>query len=64
MPRRRRLRRIIGRTWARLVEPFISWNRRYRDRQLLESLNDRMLGDIGIDRAAVGDSTTAFWRFR
>jgi uncharacterized protein YjiS (DUF1127 family) len=34
-----------------------------RDRQLLASLDPRMLRDLGLDRRAVeGDSTQDFWR--
>jgi uncharacterized protein YjiS (DUF1127 family) len=60
-----RLHRILGRPLARLVEQFTAWYQGYRDRHLLASLDDRMLGDIGIDRAALGsDSTMTFWRLR
>ena len=39
--------------------------RRARDKQLLASLDDRMLRDIGLDRAAVEtDSAVSFWRTR
>jgi uncharacterized protein YjiS (DUF1127 family) len=42
---------------------FSTWRKRRRDRQLLASLDDRSLGDIGIDRAKVeDDSTVSFWR--
>jgi uncharacterized protein YjiS (DUF1127 family) len=48
-----------------LVEHVVFWDRRVRARQMLASLDDRMLRDIGIDRAtAESDSTTSFWRWR
>lgn len=54
-----------GRTLARLVERVISWYRGYRDRRLLAGMDDRMLRDIGIDRATAGsERTTWFWRLR
>ena len=60
-----RFRIIFGRTLIRLVEGVISWDQCRRDRRLLASLDERMLRDIGIDRAAVeDDSTTSFWRSR
>jgi len=60
-----RLHTILGRTLARSVEHVISWYQGFRDRQLLASLDDRQLRDIGIDRATVGsDSTTSFWLLR
>ncbi len=58
-----RFHTILGRTLARLVKRVIAWYRGRRDRQLLASLDDQMLRDIGIDRATAGsDSTTSFWR--
>ena len=60
-----RFRTILGRRLARLVERVIAWDRGYRDRQFLASLDNRQLRDIGIDRATVGsDSAASFWRFR
>jgi uncharacterized protein YjiS (DUF1127 family) len=60
-----RLRTILGRTLVRLVEQVIARDQRRRDRRLLAILDDRMLRDIGIDRAtAESDSTTSFWRLR
>jgi uncharacterized protein YjiS (DUF1127 family) len=45
---------------------FISrWGAGFRDRRLLARLDDRMLRDLGIDRALVDDDSTAsFWRLR
>jgi len=58
-------RTILGRSLVRLVEHVISWNQGRHDRRLLASLNDRMLRDIGVNRARVeGDSTSSFWRLR
>jgi uncharacterized protein YjiS (DUF1127 family) len=60
-----RFRTILGRRLARLVERVIAWDRGYRDRQFLASLDDRQLRDIGIDRWALGrDGPTPFWRLR
>ncbi len=60
-----RFHTILGRTLARLVKHVISWYQGYRHRQLLVNLDDRMLRDIGIDRAAAeSDSTNSFWRLR
>ena len=60
-----RIHTILGRRLARSAEHLISWYQGFRDRQLLASLDDRMLRDIGIDRATVGsDSTTSFWLLR
>jgi uncharacterized protein YjiS (DUF1127 family) len=45
---------------------FTTTRRRYRrDRQLLASLSERELRDIGIDRTMVkNDSAVVFWRWR
>jgi len=41
------------------------WQMRARDRRLLASFDDRMLRDIGLDRASVDtESTGSFWRRR
>jgi len=48
--------------WTRLI---LSWRGSARDRRQLAGLDDRMLRDIGIDRAAVEDeSAISFWRLR
>jgi uncharacterized protein YjiS (DUF1127 family) len=50
---------------VRLVEYVIFWDQRRRDRRTLARLDERMLRDIGIDRATVeDDSTASFWRLR
>jgi uncharacterized protein YjiS (DUF1127 family) len=55
----------LGGALVRLVEGILSWDARVRDGQLLARLDDRMLRDIGIDRAAIeNDSSTWFWRLR
>jgi uncharacterized protein YjiS (DUF1127 family) len=42
-----------------------AWRKGRRDRQLLTSLDDNGLRDIGIDRAKVeNESTVPFWRLR
>jgi uncharacterized protein YjiS (DUF1127 family) len=48
-----------------LVGHVLSWYQGYRDRQLLASLDDRNLRDIGVNRCVVGgDSSVSFWRLR
>ena len=60
-----RFHNILGRIFARLIKHIFWLHQGYRNRQLLASLDERMLRDIGIDRAAVGsDSTVSFWRLR
>ena len=42
-----------------------AWRKGRRDRQLLATLNNYGLRDIGIDRAEVeNESTVSFWRLR
>jgi len=56
---------ILGAVLARLVERVIAWHERVRSRRLLASFDDRMLRDIGIDRATIeNESTASFWRYR
>ena len=58
-------RAILGAVLARLVERVIAWHERVRSRRLLASFDDRMLRDIGIDRATIeNESTASFWRDR
>ncbi len=60
-----RFRARLGAALARLVECVISWHERVCSRRILASYDDRMLRDIGIDRAAVeNESTASFWRYR
>jgi uncharacterized protein YjiS (DUF1127 family) len=50
---------------SRLVESLTAWRARIRSRRLLASFDDRMLRDIGIDRARVErESSSSFWRCR
>ena len=54
---------ILGRTLVRLIEQVIAWHRCRHDRQLLASLDDRRLRDIGIDGPTTeSDSVMSFWR--
>jgi uncharacterized protein YjiS (DUF1127 family) len=56
---------LVGRLLDRLTEGVITWRERVRDRRRLAALDDRMLRDIGVDRGAVQqDSTASFWRLR
>jgi len=60
-----RLRAILDAALVRLVASVIAWRARVRSRRLLASFDDRMLRDIGIDRARVEkESTSSFWRHR
>jgi uncharacterized protein YjiS (DUF1127 family) len=60
-----RLRTGPARLVVRCVASVSAWRKRRRDRQLLASLDDRSLRDIGIDRAKVEDeSSVSFWRLR
>jgi len=41
----------------------VGWYQSFGDRQLLASLDDRQLRDLGLDRADLGvDSTASHWR--
>ena len=60
-----RLRAGARAALSRLVGSFIAWRVRIRSRRLLASFDDRMLRDIGIDRARVErESSGSFWRCR
>jgi drug/metabolite transporter (DMT)-like permease/uncharacterized protein YjiS (DUF1127 family) len=64
-PNRAHIRAILGTVLVRLVGRIIAWHKRARGRRLLASFDDRMLRDIGIDRArAANESTASFWRLR
>ena len=55
--------RRLDRGIDRLVEKLFVWQRRLADRRALESLDDRMLRDIGLSRADVFvESRKPFWR--
>jgi len=60
-----RSRTSLGAVLARLVERVIAWHERVCGRRHLASYDDRMLRDIGIDRATIeNESTASFWRYR
>jgi uncharacterized protein YjiS (DUF1127 family) len=47
----------------RAVERLMTWQDRARSRRTLQSLDDRLLRDIGIDRVqAAQEATRPFWR--
>ncbi len=46
-----------------LIASVVAWRERARGRRILASFDDRMLRDIGIDRARVErESASSFWR--
>lgn len=50
---------------GRLLDLIADWNKRSRDRQLLEGMGERNLRDIGIDDGPIRrDSAMSFWRLR
>ena len=58
-----RFRAVLGLGLSRLLEFFVAWNRRRRDRQLLAELNEWILRDIGIDSTtAERDISMSYWR--
>ena len=60
---RRRARSSLKQLATRLFNRLEAWQEHAHSRHLLATLDDRMLSDIGIDRAtAVKESTTPFWR--
>jgi uncharacterized protein YjiS (DUF1127 family) len=60
-----RMRAVLGGMLLRLAEGAHSWRERARCRRVLASFNDRMLRDLGIDRAVVeGEGTSWLWRLR
>jgi uncharacterized protein YjiS (DUF1127 family) len=60
---RRRTRSSLKRLATRLFDRLQAWQEHAHSRRVLASLDERMLRDIGIDRAtAVKESTTPFWR--
>ncbi len=53
----------IGRVATRLIEVLLQWQDRAIQRRHLGQLNERMLRDIGLDRADVSrEIDTPFWR--
>src|SRR3954452_18667185 len=57
-----RLRAVPGGALVRLAEGAHSWRERARCRRVLASFNDRMLRDLGIDRAVVEGESTSWLR--
>ena len=56
-------RQHLDRRVRETVAQLSLWRERQRSRAVLAGLNDRMLRDIGIDRAtAAEESETPFWR--
>lgn len=56
-------RSAMRRSVIRMVEAFLAWHDRARERRALLELSDHMLRDIGISRAAAqGEAAKAFWR--
>ena len=55
--------RVIDAGLDHLVETLFTWQRRLADRRSLESLDDRMLRDIGVTRADVYvEARKPFWK--
>ncbi len=53
----------IGRLAARLIEVLLQWQDRASQRRRLGQLSERMLSDIGLDRADVRrEIDKPFWR--
>lgn len=53
----------IGRLAARLIEVLLQWQDRAIQRRRLGQLNERMLRDIGLDRADIRyEIDKPFWR--
>lgn len=49
--------------FSKNISRLLNWYRRYQQRRLLPSLNDRMLKDIGISRVdAEAEATKPFWK--
>lgn len=48
---------------SRALDKVLCWHERLKSRRMLGSLDDRMLRDVGIDRAtARREAETPFWR--
>lgn len=61
LPRRRR--NSIAATLLQAVENLVLWHERARSRRALLAMDDRMLSDIGIDRAtAQAEGERPFWK--
>jgi uncharacterized protein YjiS (DUF1127 family) len=56
-------RETIGSTLLRALENALLWRERARSRRVLLGMDDRMLSDIGIDRAAArSEGERPFWQ--
>jgi len=56
-------RAVFVRGAGRALDTVFAWRRRWTDRLALQSLDDRMLSDIGISRADVEiEARKPFWR--
>lgn len=54
---------LIGAGFSLVLETALTWLQRDRDRRTLQSLDDRLLRDIGVSRAQVEDEARKpFWR--
>ncbi|GIK99358.1 MAG: hypothetical protein BroJett029_35670 [Alphaproteobacteria bacterium] len=54
---------LIGAAFALILETPLTWLQRDRDRRALQSLDDRLLRDIGVSRGQVEDEVSKpFWR--
>ena len=59
----RRFGRLLSQAGRRLVERLLTWHERARGRRQLGGLNNRLLRDIGIDRATAQiEADKAFWQ--
>ena len=57
------LQRSSGNPLKRLYATIVAWQQRYELRQHLLALDDRLLDDMGIDRArASKEAAKPFWR--
>ncbi len=58
-----RPRPSVGAVMVTAVEKLLMWRDRARSRRVLLGMDDRMLSDIGIDRAsALREGERPFWR--
>ena len=58
-----RSRTTVGSTLARAFENVLLWRERARSRRALLGMDDRMLSDVGIDRAtARSEGDRPFWQ--
>jgi uncharacterized protein YjiS (DUF1127 family) len=55
--------RFVDSGFERAVEELFTWQRRLADRRALESMDERMLRDIGVSRAEVyAETSKPFWK--